>query len=98
MLLTQEEWERIDKAMLSLDERHAIGTAVQDLFALGCLLHAEGRKEAGVKAIDTALKAISLDKKSKLLFLKIIDNIEGNEREFFNRISAHCEIKELLRY
>lgn len=97
MLLTQEEWERIDTSMFSLDERHAIGTAIQDLFVIGCLLCAEGRRDAGVKAIDTALKAISLDKKSKLLFLKIIDNLEGNEREFANRISAHYEIKELFQ-
>ena len=96
MLPTEKEWERIDSAMYSLDERHAVGTAVQDLFFLGCLLHADGKKEAGAKAIDTALKAIGLDRESKSLFLKVVDNLDGNERAFAHRIRAHAEFKGLF--
>ncbi|GAB2182597.1 hypothetical protein DLREEDagrD3_28200 [Denitratisoma sp. agr-D3] len=96
MLPTQSEWESIDSTMHSLDQRHAVGTAVKDLFFLGCVLCAEGKKEAGTKAIDTALKAINLDHKNKSLYLKIIDNIEGNEREFALYVNAHAELQGLL--
>lgn len=96
MLPTEKEWERIDSAMYSLDERHAAGTAVQNLFFLGCMFHAEGNKEAGAKAIDTALKAINLDRENKSLFLKIVDNIEGNELSFAHRVQANVEFKWLF--
>lgn len=96
MLPTDKEWERIDSAMYSLDERHAVGTAVQNLFFLGCMLHAEGKKHAGAKAIDTALKAINLDRENKTLFLKVADNIEGNELAFAHRVQANVEFKGLF--
>lgn len=82
--------------MYSLDERHAVGTAVQNLFFLGCMLHAKGKKEAGTKAIDTALKAINLDRENKTLYLKIVDNIENNELAFAHRIQANVEFKGLF--
>lgn len=47
MLPTEKEWECIDSAMYSLDERHAVGTAVQNLFFLGCMLKV--RKKRGTR-------------------------------------------------
>jgi len=97
MVPTKEELDKVKEKISSLDERKAIATGIADLFALGCWLHLKGHKEAGTKAVNTALQAINLDHTNKTLYLKIIDNISGNELLFSSAIWAHAEINELFK-
>lgn len=92
---TNQQIDAIAKRMHALDPRHAVGTAVTDLFGLGCWLHQQGKHEAGLKAIDSALKAINLDEQNKTLFRAVLDHLAGNERRFSAAICAHVEINDL---
>ncbi len=96
MLPTEKQWESIRDSVKSIDEPNRKGTSVADLFAIGCYLSLIGETKAGRKAVDTALLAIDLDKNNKSLFIKIMDNIKGNEGEFSKQIWAHAEINDLF--
>lgn len=95
-LPTENNWKSIREAISALDEKNRIGSSVSDLFALGCYLSLIGKTKASEKTVNTALSAIDLDKKNKTLFLKIIDNIQGNEIEFSKNIHAHQEVNSLF--
>jgi len=95
MAPTDQQITKVSERMYALDSRHAVGTAVMDLFSLGCWLHAHGRPVAGLKAMDTALKAIDLDRSDKTLFLSFLNHLVGNEARFASLISAHAAINEL---
>ncbi len=94
---TDDQIASVRKLMSALDSRQAVATAVADLLALGCWLHATGKKEVGLKAVDSALKAVNLDKTDKTLFLAIVGGIAGNEYRLGMAIEAHEEINSLLR-
>jgi hypothetical protein len=93
---SEKQLQHVATKMDALDTRHSVGTAIKDLFALGCWLHATGHKEAGSKAVDTALKAINLDRTNKTLFLQVVDHLQGNEYRYAMAIQAHVEINLLL--
>ncbi len=96
MVPTDLQLKSLADQMHDLDSRHACGVAVKDLFAVGCWLHATGERDAGLKAVDTALKAINLDRENKSLFLAIVDRLAGNEFRFAKAIEAHHEINALI--
>jgi hypothetical protein len=98
MNVTDSQITEVSHLMFQLDERKAVATAVADLFALGCWLHASGHKEAGLKAVETSLQAVNLDRTNKQLFLAVVDGLAGNEYRFSAAIEAHAEINALLQY
>lgn len=69
--------------------------AFADLFALGCLLHAQGHKIAGRKLIDQVSGAVK--KRGNQTYLSNLrEAVEGNEFAFADQIHAHLEVNELL--
>ena len=64
----------------------------RDLFALGCYLNIKGEKIASTKAIRTVCKALDEEDMVK----KILEHMNGNEKEFAEKIWAHSEILNLF--
>lgn len=67
-----------------------------DLFALGCLLHMQGQKEAGRKLVAEVVQSVG-EHGNKTYLHSIRENIEGNERRFAAEIQAHSEVNEVIR-
>lgn len=93
---SQEQIFQIGEQMYELDERHTVGMAVKDLFAIGCWLHLVGLTQAADKVIATSLQAIDLDKTNPELSRAVRESLHGNQRMFFSAISAHSELNDLL--
>lgn len=66
-----------------------------DLFALGCLLHAQGHTTAGRKMVDEVLGAVK-QHGTKTYLSDLKDALPGNEFAFARQIHAHLEVNELL--
>lgn len=95
MNLTDQDWNSIlESFRIANDPDNYVGAALCDLFALGCYLHSIGQTEAGTKTVKTALRATSfVEKNSKTnLFSKVIENLSGNEKEYFDKIAPHVEL------
>lgn len=69
--------------------------AFADLFALGCLLHAQGQKVAGRKLIGEVAGAVK-ERGNQTYLSELRDALEGNEFAFASQIHAHLEVNELL--
>jgi len=69
--------------------------AFADLFAMGCLLHAQGYKVAGRKLIDQVAGAV-MEQGNKTYLSDLWDEMEGNEFIFAGQVHAHHEVNELL--
>lgn len=69
--------------------------AFADLFALGCLLHAQGQKVAGRKIFDQVAGAVK-GRGNQTYLSDLRDAMEGNEFAFARQIHAHLEVNELL--
>lgn len=95
MTLTDKEWEILNSKLTAIDPTNYLGTALRDLFGLGCYLHSRGAERAGRKAIRTAMEAVSFHKSNKTIFQKAMDSIAGNERMYFDKISAHSELYDM---
>jgi len=72
------------------------GTALSNLFVVGCFLHLNGEREAGLKACSSALKAIK-NSKIKTNFNSIISTLEGNEEQYASLVSANVEVNKLFK-
>jgi hypothetical protein len=70
-------------------------SAFADLFALGCFLHMNGKKEAGRKLVREVLNTVRAHG-AKMYIESILDNLEGNESRFAADIHAHLEVNELF--
>jgi hypothetical protein len=68
--------------------------AFQDLFAIGCYLHATGQQDAGLKTCATALRGAHSGQQAERSILK---HLPGNERECFEAAWPHSELKMLLK-
>jgi hypothetical protein len=69
--------------------------AFADLFALGCLLHAQGQKIAGRKLIEQVAGAVK-ERGNQTYLSDLRDGLEGNEFIFASQVHAHHEVNELL--
>ena len=78
------------KAIDKIDDQY-IKMALKDLFALGCYLHLKGEKSAAEKTIITICRAVGFND-----YIKIIENLNNNEKEYAEKIMAHSEILNLL--
>ena len=94
-MLTEKELKIIDAAF---DTKFAdnVGTALRNLFVLGCYLHATGKTVEGKKAIRSALMTTTIHESNDNLFDKIFSNLAGNEKDFAQAIHAHSELMGLL--
>ena len=72
---------------------HAMAFA--DLFAVGCLLHAQGQRRAGLKLIEQVRHAVTAQVNQGYL-ADLLRNLSGNELRFAHEIHAHLEINELI--
>jgi len=100
MKLTVDDWKIIDKAFVTTpDTDNRTGSALRDLFAVGCFLHATGKQKEGFNTVKTALRATSFVKEQfkTNLFEKIIKSLPGNEKEYLNKIRPHTELLGLLK-
>lgn len=97
MMLTDKEWEALNSKLSAIDSTNYLGTALRDLFGLGCYLHFSGAERAGLKSIRTAMEAVGFHKSNKTIFHKAMDSIAGNERICFNKISAHAELYDIWK-
>lgn len=97
MMLTDKDWEILNSKLTTIDPTNYLGTALRDLFGLGCYLHFSGAERAGRKAIRTAMEAAGFHKSNKTIFHKIMDSLASNERLYFNKISAHSELYDVWR-
>lgn len=68
--------------------------AFKDLFALGCMLHLQGEKQAGRKMVSEVMRAID-QVGTKTYRITLIEQLEGNERRFAREIEAHSEVNVL---
>lgn len=68
----------------------------KDHFALGCYLHAQGHKRAGLKLCGEVLGALGY-KNRGTYFRAIVDSLDGNEVTYAREVWAHAEINELMR-
>jgi hypothetical protein len=67
----------------------------RDLFALGCKLHADGDREAGYKAISTAMTgAGGVDDETQL---RIYRSLAGNEATYASYAKPHSELSTYLK-
>ena len=69
--------------------------AYADLFAVGCLLHAQGHERAGRNLIDQvtgAVKALG----NQTYLRELCDGLAGSEFAYARDIHAHHEVNELL--
>ena len=69
--------------------------AYADLFAMGCLLHLQGKHRAGLKLIDQVRRALPATG-HKTYFDELLHALPGNELRFAKDIHAHLEINELF--
>lgn len=85
-----------DRLRLLILQRHPDNfMAFADLFALACLLHAQGQQVAGRKLFDQVAGAVK--ERGNLTYLReLLDALEGNEFSFASQIHAHLEVNELL--
>lgn len=67
--------------------------AYQDLFALGCFLHATGQAKAGLKTCATALRGAHCNNE---VVGDILAFVPGNEQACFEAAWPHAELKALL--
>jgi hypothetical protein len=95
MTITNKEWENVD-SVFSVDPTNDIGSALRDLFALGCFLHANGQSIAGLKAVRTAMRAAKMNERADGLATKLLDNLAGNEKDYLNKVRPHTELLGLL--
>ena len=94
-MLSDKDWEILDSKLTTIDPTNYLGTALRDLFGLGCYLHCHGEERAGQKAVRTAMEAAGIHKSNKTIFHKTLDTLVGNERLYFNKISAHSELHDI---
>jgi len=69
-----------------------VQSALVDLFAVGCFLHARGHSAAGLKSCAAALRAAGITKSLRA----IQDQIKGEEREFALACRPHQEVCALF--
>lgn len=69
--------------------------AFADLFAIGCLLHAQGHKVAGRKLIDQVAGAVK-EHGNQTYLSDLRDGLDGNEFIFAGQVHAHLEVNDLL--
>jgi len=69
--------------------------ALSNLFALGCHVHREGHRDAGLRACRSALNEIRAGDQ-KTYFNDLIGNLAGNETAFVRELCCHREISRLL--
>lgn len=67
-----------------------------DIFAIGCLLHVQGKQTAGRKLISQVINIIQ-EHGNKTYLNDLLTALEGNEFKYARDIHAHQEINELLR-
>ncbi len=95
-MLTKKEFKIIDTAF-DAGFTDNVGTALRNLFVLGCYLHATGKTLEGKKAIRSALMTTTIYERTDNLFDKIFSNLAGNEKDFAQEIHAHSELLGLLK-
>jgi hypothetical protein len=79
-----------------LREQHPVNyMAFTDLFAVGCLLHAQGQQRAGRKLIEQVFDAVR-QHGNKLYLAALMEEVSGNELRLADEVFAHEEINELL--
>jgi hypothetical protein len=72
------------------NDNNYIQSALQDLFAIGCYLHATGRNAMGMKLCATALRGAKCINEDEIL-----NYVRGNERECFQASWPHSELDSL---
>lgn len=45
MMLTDKNWEILNSKLTAIDSTYYLGTALRDLFGLGCYLHFSGAEQ-----------------------------------------------------
>lgn len=79
-----------------IQERHPDNIeAFADLFAVGCLFHAQGKRAAGLKLIDQVTHAVEAPSNQKYL-RELRQHLDGNEFQLAGQIDAHSEVNALL--
>jgi hypothetical protein len=79
-----------------IDDRYPNAALVfVDLFAMGCLLHLQGHRSAGVKLIREVRHAVE-GPAQKTYWDDLIAQLPGNELRYAREIEAHLEVNELL--
>lgn len=66
-----------------------------DLFAMGCLLHLQGQRRAGLKLIREVRHAVE-GPGQKMYWEDLIAQVPGNELRYAREIEAHLEVNELF--
>lgn len=66
-----------------------------DLFAMGCLLHLQGQRRAGLKLIREVRHAVE-EPGQKTYWEDLIAHLPGNELRYASEIQAHVEVNELF--
>jgi hypothetical protein len=79
-----------------IDDRYPDAALVfVDLFAMGCLLHLQGQRRAGLKLIREVRHAVE-GAGQKTYWDDLIAQLPGNELRYAREIEAHLEVNELF--
>jgi hypothetical protein len=94
MLFEERDCSPMDLKRMLIDRYPNHYMSFVDLFALGCLLHYQGERQAGLRLITQVIDKIS-DPIESSRFAWILKNLSGNEVRFLTEIGPDTEVRHL---